>query len=105
MDVRVILEAIKLWGSEVVIEFLKENKAVIATAVTGVVVALLVNVHPAFDGMEPFIEQIVLGIIAAVVSVAWRKEHGRLNVAQEKIVTMESSLRSLRSLNPTKDNE
>ena len=105
MDVRVIIEALKYWSSEVVIEFMKENKAVIATAVTGVVVALLVNVHPAFDGMEPFIEQIVLGIIAAVVSVAWRKEHGRLNVAQEKIETMESSLRSLRRLNPTEENK
>lgn len=97
MDIRVIFEAIKLWLEQVAVEFLSENKAVVATAVTGAVVVLLVNAHPAFAGMEPFIEQIVLGLIAAVVSVAWRKEHGRLNKAQAEIGELN---RSLRRFNP-----
>lgn len=93
MDIRVVFEAAKLWLEQVAVEFLSENKAVIATAVTGAIVVLLVNVHPAFAGMEPFIEQIVLGIIAAIVSVAWRKEHGRLNKAQAEISELNRSLR------------
>lgn len=93
MNIMLIIEAIKLWLEQVAVEFLSENKAVIATAVAGAVVVLLVNVHPAFAGMEPFIEQIVLGLIAAVVSVAWRKEHGRLNKAQAEIGELNRSLR------------
>lgn len=85
LDIGLLIEAIKLWIEDAGRQYLAENKAVIATAVAGAAIAILVNVHPSLVELRPFIEQIILGAIAAVASVAWQREHSRLNSAKNLI--------------------
>lgn len=84
-NIGLLIEAAKLWIEDAGRQYLAENKAVIATAVTGAAIAILVNVHPGLAELRPFIEQIILGAIAAVASVAWQREHTRLKGAKNLI--------------------